>query len=84
MLSGQEFIQSSQSRLLSWKTNREDGEERLEELENPRIRIERAHLEHQERLNRMDEQIQRQDRLIELFTRHLTTDPPVGELFKHR
>jgi hypothetical protein len=55
----QDFIQSAKPRLLSLKTSREEAEERLEELENNRIRIERAHLEHQERLNRMDQQSER-------------------------
>jgi chromosome segregation ATPase len=65
----QDFIQSAKPRLLGLETSREEAEERLEELENNRLRMERAHLEHQERLNRMDEQIRRQDQLIELLTR---------------
>jgi superfamily I DNA and/or RNA helicase len=49
----QDFIASAKPRLLSLETSREQDEERLEELENNRVRMERAHLEHQERMNGM-------------------------------
>jgi Na+-translocating ferredoxin:NAD+ oxidoreductase RnfC subunit len=58
----QDFIQSAKPRLLSLETSREEAEERLEEFENNRLRMERAHLEHQERLNRMDEESARSRR----------------------
>jgi hypothetical protein len=58
----QDFIASAKPRLLSLETSREIEEEKVEELENNRIRMERAHLEHQERLNQVDARMER-DRL---------------------
>jgi hypothetical protein len=84
----QDFIASAKPRLLSLETSREQDEERLEELENNRIRMERAHLEHQERMNSMSAtteqlraehqaRIDRQDRIIELLTRQIGTSDPL-------
>jgi DNA repair exonuclease SbcCD ATPase subunit len=66
----QDFIQSAKPRLLSLETSREQDEERLEELENNKLRLERAHLEHQARIDR-------QDRLIELLIRQTGTSDPL-------
>jgi hypothetical protein len=66
----QDFITSAKPRLLSLETSREQQEERLEEMENNRLRMERAHLEHQSRIDR-------QDRLIELLSRQTGTSDPL-------
>jgi Na+-translocating ferredoxin:NAD+ oxidoreductase RnfC subunit len=77
----QDFIASAKPRLLSLETSREQDEERLEELENNRIRMERAHLEHQERMNSMaataeQSRIEHQERMnsISATTEQLRAD----------
>jgi hypothetical protein len=72
----QDFIASAKPRLLSLETSREQDEERLEELENNRVRMERAHLEHQERMNSMaataeQSRIEHQERMNSMERAHL-------------
>jgi hypothetical protein len=66
----QDFIASAKPRLLSLETSREEDEGRIEELEHNKLRMERAHLEHQSRIDR-------QDRIIELLTRQIGTSDPL-------
>jgi hypothetical protein len=72
----QDFIASAKPRLLSLETSREQDEERLEELENNRVRMERAHLEHQERMNGMaataeQSRLEHQERMNSMERAHL-------------
>jgi chromosome segregation ATPase len=67
-----DFIASAKPRLLSLETSREEDEGRLEELENNRIRMERAHLEHQERMNSMERaHLEHQERMNSMERAHL-------------
>jgi chromosome segregation ATPase len=59
----QEFSQSAKPRLLSLETSREQTKEDLEDLDRKATRQERLNLEHQARLDRMDEIIARYDRM---------------------